>query len=110
LTIVYAISYTNRYIKEVLFMPKTMPIIEARKKLTSLPEELEHDGESDVVAVTRRGKPVLAVMPWELYEAVTETLEVLSDKDLTKELNKSIREIGAGKVIPWDKAKKDLGI
>jgi PHD/YefM family antitoxin component YafN of YafNO toxin-antitoxin module len=98
------------YVKEVLFMPKTMPIIEARKKLTSLPEELEHEGESDVIAVTRRGKPVLAVMPWELYEAVTETLEVLSDKGLTQELNKSIREMEAGKVIPWDKAKKDLGI
>lgn len=91
-------------------MPKTMPIVEARKKLTSLPEELEHDGESDVVAVTRRGIPVLAVMPWDLYEAVTETLEVLSDKELTRELNKSIREMETGKAIPWEKAKKDLGI
>jgi PHD/YefM family antitoxin component YafN of YafNO toxin-antitoxin module len=107
---VYAIAYTKRYTKEVLFMPRTMPIIEARKKLTALPEELEHDGESDVVAVTRRGKPVLAVMPWELYEAVMETLEVLSDKDLTKALSKSIREMEAGKAIPWDKAKKELGV
>jgi prevent-host-death family protein len=91
-------------------MPKTIPMIEARKKLTSLPEELEHDGAAEVVAVTRRGKPVLAVMPWELYEAVTETLEILSDKDLAKQLSKSIREMEAGKVIPWDKAKKGLGI
>jgi PHD/YefM family antitoxin component YafN of YafNO toxin-antitoxin module len=110
LTLRYAIEYTNKYAKEVLFMPKTMPIIEARKKLTALPEELEHHGESHVVAVTRRGKPVLAVMPWELYEAVTETLEVLGDKDLTKELNRSIKEMKAGKVISWEKAKKDLGI
>ncbi len=91
-------------------MPKTMPIVEARKKLTTLPEELDHDGEQEVVAVTRRGKPVLAVMPWELYEAVTETLEILSDRDLTRELHKSIREMEAGKVILWEKAKKDLGI
>ena len=91
-------------------MPKIMPIIEARKKLTSLPEELEHGGESEVVAVTRRGKPVMAIMPWELYEAVIETLEVLSDKDLTRELSKSLKEMEAGKAIPWDKAKKELGI
>ena len=91
-------------------MPKTMPIIEARKKLTSLPEELGHDGEPEVVAVTRRGKPVLAVMPWELYEAVTETLEVLSDKGLTKQLTKSIKEMEAGKTIAWETAKKELGI
>ena len=91
-------------------MTRTMPIIEARKKLTSLPEDLEHDEESDVVAVTRRGVPVLAVMPWDLYEAVIETLEVLGDEKLTGELRKSIKEMKAGKVIPWDKAKKDLGI
>ncbi len=91
-------------------MTRTMPIIEARKKLTSLPEDLEHDEESDVVAVTRRGVPVLAVMPWDLYEAVIETLEVLGDEKLTGELRKSIKEMKAGKVIQWDKAKKDLGI
>ena len=45
-------------------MTRTMPLVEARKRLTSLPEELEHEGEIDVLAVTRRGKPVLAVMPW----------------------------------------------
>jgi PHD/YefM family antitoxin component YafN of YafNO toxin-antitoxin module len=91
-------------------MPKTMPIIEARKKLTSLPEELENEGGANVVAVTRRGKPVLAVMPWELYESVTETIEVLTDKDLTKKLAKSIKEMESGKGIEWDRAKKDLGI
>ena len=47
-------------------MTRTMPMVEARKRLTALPDELKHDGEIDVVEVTRRGKPVLAVMPWEL--------------------------------------------
>lgn len=51
-------------------MPHTLSIMEARKQLTSLPETLFHDGQLDVLEITRRGKPVLAVLPWELYEAV----------------------------------------
>lgn len=91
-------------------MTKTMPIIEARKRLTALPEEFEEARDADVIAVTRRGKPVLAVLPWELYETVAETLEVLGDEDLMKDLRTSIKEMRAGKVIAWDKAKKQLGL
>lgn len=91
-------------------MTKSMPIIEARKRLTSLPEEFEHEEETEVIAVTRRGKPVLAVLPWELYETVAETLEVLGDEDLMKDLRSSIKEMQTGKVVSWDKAKKQLGL
>jgi prevent-host-death family protein len=85
-----------------------MPMVEARKKLTALPDELKHDGEIDVVEVTRRGKPVLAVMPWELYEAIAETLEVMGDERLLTGLRQSIREIEQERTIPWDEAKREL--
>ena len=71
-------------------------MMEARKQLTSLPEILMQDGGIDVMEITRRGKPVLAVMPWELYEAIAETLEVMTDKDLIAELRQSIKEMEAG--------------
>lgn len=89
-------------------MNRTMPMVEARKRLTALPDELKHDGEIDVVEVTRRGKPVLAVMPWDLYEAIAETLEVMGDESLLAGLRRSIREIEEGKTIPWDEAKREL--
>ena len=89
-------------------MTRTMPMVEARKKLTALPDELKHDGEIDVVEVTRRGKPVLAVMPWELYEAIAETLEVMGDERLLAGLRQSIREIEQDQTIPWDEAKREL--
>lgn len=91
-------------------MPKTLSMVEARKQLTSLPEEFEREGNLDAVAVTRRGKPVLAVMPWELYETITETLEVMADKELTSVLKESIAEYGRGEAIPWEKAKEDLDL
>jgi len=91
-------------------MTKTLPMMEARKQLTSLPETLRHDGEIDVMEITRRGKPVLAVMPWELYDAIAETLEVMGDKELRAELRQSIEEMDKGKAIPWDEAKVELGL
>jgi len=89
-------------------MTKTLPMMEARKQLTSLPETLRRDGEIDVMEITRRGKPVLAVMPWELYDAIAETLEVMGDKELREQLRQSIKEMEKGKAIPWDEAKLEL--
>lgn len=91
-------------------MPQTMPIIEARRKLTSLPEEFEKDLDEGAIAVTRRGKPVLAIMPWSLYESIAETIEVLSDEHLMQELRHSLEEARAGQAIPWEQFKKELGL
>ena len=83
-----------------------LSIVEARKELTRLPEKLE--AESATVAVTRHGKPVMAIMAWEDYEAIVETLEVLSDEAALSQLRQSIKEVKAGKTIPWKQAKSRL--
>ena len=113
LTYLYAYMYANKYTymkQEVILMPKTLAMVEARKRLTSLPEEFEREKDMDVVAVTRRGKPVLALMPWELYETITETLEILGDAKLASELRESVAEYGRGEGIAWEKAKEDLDL
>lgn len=89
-------------------MIKDIPITEARHELTSLPERLA--AKPGAVAVTRRGKPVLAIMPWELYESIVETLEIMGDKDLMAAVRQGIKEIEEGKTIPWEQVKKDLGL
>lgn len=89
-------------------MFKDIPITEARHELTSLPERLAK--EPTAVTVTRRGKPVLAIMPWEFYESIMETLEIMGDEDFMKSLRQGIREAREGKGIPWEKAKRDLGL
>ena len=87
---------------------ETLPMMEARKKLTSLPEELEGRMEDNAVAVTRRGKPVLAIMTWELFEAIYETLEVMGDEKLMKSLRQGIREVREGKTVSWDVAREEI--
>jgi antitoxin YefM len=84
-----------------------MSMVNARRELTKLPERLEnHPG---TVAITRRGKPVLAIMTWEDYEAIVDTLEVLSGEDAVAQLRESIREVKEGKAVPWGEAKARLG-
>ena len=91
-------------------MPLTLPIIEARNKLTTLPEALEREPEIGAVAVTRRGKPVLAVMSWDLYESIVETMEILGDERVMTGLRRGIREIAQGEGIAWTKVKRELGL
>ena len=89
-------------------MLKDIPITAARHELTSLPKRLAK--EPGAVAVTRRGKPVLAIMPWELYESLVETLEIMGDEEFMAALRKSIKEAEEGKTIPWEQVKKDLDL
>jgi PHD/YefM family antitoxin component YafN of YafNO toxin-antitoxin module len=89
-------------------MRREMSITEARHTLTSLPERLVED--SATLAVTRHGKPVLAVMRWELYESIVETLEIMGDDELMAALRQGIKEIDAGRSIPWKEARRELGL
>lgn len=81
-------------------------MVDARRELTRLPDRLE--AHPATVAVTRRGKPVLAIMTWEDYEAILETLEVLSDEEAMDQLRQSIREVKEGKTVPWEEARARL--
>ena len=89
-------------------MSTEMPISEARNKLSTLPEDLER--EPGTVTVTRRGKPVLAILPWEAYEAITETLEILGDEEAMAGLRQGIEDIKAGRVTDLEEVKKELGL
>lgn len=83
-------------------------MVDARRELTKLPERLEaHPG---TLAVTRRGKPVLAIMTWEDYETIIETLEVLSDEDAVQQLRKGIEDIKHGRTAPLEEVKARLGL
>ena len=89
-------------------MIRDIPIAKVRNKLTSLPQQLRQS--HDTITVTRRGKPVLAILPWEEYESITETLEIMSDKRLMTALRQGINELKAGKAIAWEEAKKKIGL
>mgnify|MGYP001582598498 CR=1 FL=1 len=91
-------------------MEDTLTITQARNKLLALPEKLSKSKTAKAVAVTKRGQPILAIVEWELYESILETLEVMGDPELMQALRRSVKEAQEGKIIPWKKAKRQLGL
>lgn len=85
-----------------------LSISQARTQLTRLAGRLRVQREA--VEVTSRGKPVLAILPWELYESMVETMEIMADQDLMADVRRGIKEFKAGKGVPLEAAKKRLGL
>jgi PHD/YefM family antitoxin component YafN of YafNO toxin-antitoxin module len=84
-----------------------LTISKARKEFLDLPEKLARDPEH-ALCVTRHGRPELAVMPWDLYESIIETLEVLSEPDLMAALRTSIEDIEHGRLLSHDEVAARL--
>jgi antitoxin YefM len=92
---------------------ETLSMVEAREQLTRLPEQFERTGtgkeEVRVIKVTRRNKPVLAILPWELYEALLETVEILGDDEQMAALREALKEVAQGQGKSWETVKVELG-
>jgi PHD/YefM family antitoxin component YafN of YafNO toxin-antitoxin module len=89
-------------------MLREITISEARQALTTLPELF--DKNPGAVAVTRRGKPVLAVLPWDLYESILETMEILGDEEMMAAIRQGMEAIKAGQVVSFEEFKRRLRI
>lgn len=85
---------------------RELSITEARERLTRLPDELAASHET--VTITRHHQPVLAVLPWDLYEAILETLEVMSEPDTMAALRQSVADIAAGRTISVKDLRTEL--
>lgn len=87
-----------------------MTITEARKNLYAVVEEAEHPGVT--VALTHNGTPKVIVMSFEEYEGWQETMEIMADPELDKDLTEAMKEIKGGKLhkdtISLDEMKKKL--
>jgi prevent-host-death family protein len=87
-------------------MIREIPIARARDQLTTLPERLA--AEDTAIAVTRRGRPVLAVMTWDLYESIVETLEILGDPELLSQLRRAVTDVDEGHLVEWTQVRGEF--
>ena len=83
-----------------------MSIAKARAMMSQLPEILSN--ENQAMAVTRRGKPVMAMMSWDLFQSIMETMDIMGDPDLMAALRRSIEDIRADRLIPLEQVKSEL--
>ena len=86
---------------------KTMTLTEARNQLLRVAKEMERNPDQ-TVEVVKRGKKVMTLLSSEVYDALRETLEILSDESTFAQLRQALREIQAGKTISWTTARRKL--
>ena len=88
-------------------MIKQMSISETRKNINSLEGSLAF---SDTISVTNHGKEVFAILRWETYESIAETLEIISDEDLYKELKIGVEQAANNQFTDYDDFKNSLNV
>ncbi|THB65102.1 MAG: type II toxin-antitoxin system prevent-host-death family antitoxin [Spirochaetaceae bacterium] len=86
-------------------MIKEMTITETRKRITSLENEIGYD---DTITITNHGREVFALMKWDTYESIAETLEILMDDELLKSLKTGIKQMQEDSMIDFDTFKQNL--
>ncbi len=87
-------------------MVTTITLKELRPKLPEVIEGI--DTKLDRYIVTKRGKPVAVMLSPEDYEAMLETIEILSDKEAVKRIRQAKQEIKAGRTVSFDDLVQDI--
>lgn len=62
----------------------------------------------DTISITNHGREVFALIKWDTYESIRETLEILSDEELSEQLAVGIRQINQNKLVDFDSFKQKL--
>jgi antitoxin YefM len=84
----------------------TVTLSEAKAKLARLLGEVTELGEH--VLITRSGKPAGVLMSVDDYEGLLETLEILADSDLSRDIRQGLEEIEAGDTVSHDEFWNEL--
>ena len=74
----------------------TLPITEIRDRLSQIIDDVNTSGTE--WTITRHGRPVAVILGAEDYEALIESLNILSDDDVMSALDEADADIAAGRV------------
>ncbi len=81
-----------------------VPPTQAKTRLAKLVAALEEFGEE--VVITRSGRPVAVLLSLTEYEGLLETLEVLGDRDFSRQIELGLKETALGELLShedvWD--------
>ena len=84
----------------------TIPLAEARAQLSRLVDEAVRTHER--IEVTRKGRRAAVIMSADDYDSIMETLDILSDPDLMREVREAEVELAAGEFATLDEVADDL--
>lgn len=82
-----------------------LPVTKVKRNLLTILKSMEEDEAT--VALTRNGEPVGVMMTLARYEALLETIDILSDKHILRSLEKSKKDFKSGKILSHDEVWQD---
>ena len=85
---------------------REITVTEAKNRLTEIIKKVETT--TDGYAISRSGHTVAFLISAEEYESLIETLDVLRDKNLMKQIRQSEKEFAAGKGIPFSRIRRNV--
>lgn len=86
-------------------MAQLLPITKAKQKFLELARRNQELGETFIIL--RDGEPVSALLPFEEYEALLETLDILeTEPDIVAKLKKAEKAVATGKYTTWKKRQR----
>jgi prevent-host-death family protein len=90
----------------LLDVAKVVPVREFRSRLSELLGDVAD--RRDHVLVTRNGRPAAALVPFDEYEALEETAEILSDRDALAALETGLAELERGETVSLEDLRREL--
>ena len=75
-------------------MTKILPISTVKTHLPELVDAIEARDEQ--LVVTRKGKPTVVILSYDNYESLRETLDVLSDPAMMRQIHRSLEYFAKG--------------
>ena len=84
----------------------TLTVTEFRKNLFKMLEKVDKEGVT--ISLTIHGKPQWTIISWEEYDSLLETIDVLSDSSIVKDIEKARKEFKAGKTMTLAEFRRKL--
>ncbi|MCX6763113.1 MAG: type II toxin-antitoxin system Phd/YefM family antitoxin [Candidatus Moranbacteria bacterium] len=85
----------------------TISISEARKKIFDIAEEVQKPGV--YYTFTEKGRPKTVLMSYDEFDSLMETLEIMSNPKIMKDIKQAEEEYKRGEYVTLDQLKKELG-
>jgi len=84
----------------------TLPLAEARAMLSRLIEQVVTTHER--IEVTRKGRRAAVILSAEDYDSIMETLDILSDPDLMRDIREGEAELARGEFVSLETVTEEM--
>jgi antitoxin YefM len=84
----------------------TLPLAEVRANLSKLVDEAVRTHQR--IEVTRQGRRAAVILSADDYDSIMETLDILSDSDLMRQLRAAEADVAGGEIVTLEDVTEEM--